>query len=251
MKSPQLLLILALVLGACGTPGAQPTSQSPTQSSNQAPSQAAQAGGWTEPAQSACLGVKAPDTKPEGNVKQWSAPQNVIDPTHTYCAILTTNKGQIVAELYPQVAPKNVNNFVFLAQQGFYDNLTWHRVIPSFVAQTGDPKGDGTGGPGYNVPLEVSPKITYDRPGRIGVARAGDPNSAGSQFFITYTPQPSLDPHSRQMPDSAGYTIIGQVVEGMDVVRNITPFEADKNTDPNRRGDPLVSVRVVDLTAKK
>src|SRR5438876_10232449 len=106
MRSRQLLLLLALVLGACGT--AQPSSQSPTQVP---PSPAAPTAdnGWKEPTQSACLGIKAPDTKPEGSAKQWSAPQNVIDPTHTYCAILTTNRGQIIVELYPQVAPKNVN----------------------------------------------------------------------------------------------------------------------------------------------
>jgi peptidylprolyl isomerase len=197
---------------------------------------------WTEPAQSACANVPAPETKPARTTKQWTAPDTVIDTTHTYCAILTTNKGRIVAELYPPVAPKNVNNFVFLAQQGFYDNITWHRVITGFVAQSGDPTGSGAGGPGYdNMPLEVNPRIKYDRPGRVGVARTNDPNSAGSQFFITYAPQPGLDPNSQ----SQGYTIIGQVVEGMEVVRQITPFEADKN--PGGRGDPLVSVRVVDL----
>ncbi len=204
-------------------------------------------GSWTEPTQSACLNAKAPDTAPvSGGTKQWSAPQNVIDLTHTYCAFVTTNKGQIVIELYPQVAPKNVNNFVFLAQQNFYDNLTWHRVIPGFVAQTGDPKGDGSGGPGYNVPLEVTPKIKYDREGRVGVARSQADDSAGSQFFITLAPQPSLDPHSKELPDNDGYTIIGQVVKGMDTVRAITPFQADQS--PGGKGDPLVSIRVVDLT---
>ena len=165
----------------------------------------------------------------------------VINTKKVYCAGINTNRGLIVLELDPKLAPNTVNNFVFLAQQGFYDNLTWHRVIPDFVAQTGDPSGTGAGGPGYTVPLEVSPKIKYDRPGRVGVARSQSPDSAGSQFFITYTPQPGLDPNSQ----SQGYTIIGQVVEGMEVVRQITPFEADKN--PSGRGDPLVSVRVVDL----
>jgi peptidylprolyl isomerase len=246
MRSRQLLLLLALILGACGAPGSQ--SQTPTQST--VATQAVASSNWTEPTQSACLGVKAPATNPQITAKQWPAPENVIDPTHTYCAILTTNRGQIIVELYPQAAPKNVNSFVFLAQQGYYDNLTWHRVIPGFVAQTGDPQGTGMGGPGYTSPLEVIPQLTFDRPGRVGVARSQDPNSGGSQFFIAYTPQPGLNPHSQQMPDSLGYTIIGQVVEGMDVVRQITPFEADKNTDPNRKGDPLVSIRVVDITSK-
>ncbi len=249
MRPRQLLLFLALVLGACGTPAS--TNPTPTQSANQsAVFTQPVAAGWIEPTQSACLGVKAPETNPQATAKQWNAPENVTDPTHTYCAILTTNKGKVIMELYAQAAPKNVNSFVFLAQQGYYDNLTWHRVIPGFVAQTGDPLGTGTGGPGYNLPLEVIPQLTYDRPGRVGVARSQAPDSAGSQFFITYTPQPALDPHSRQLPDSPGYTIIGQVVDGMDVVRQLTPFESDKNTDPNRKGDPLVSVRIVDVTKK-
>lgn len=201
-----------------------------------------------EPITSACIGVKDPtDVKvPEnGSQQQWKEPAEVIEKDKTYCAILTTDKGRIVMELYPDSAPKNVNSFVFLATNGFYDNITWHRVIPQFVAQTGDPTGTGTGGPGYSVPLEIDPKLKYDRAGRVGVARANDPNSAGSQFFITYAPLPSLDPHSAQLPDSEGYTIIGQVVEGMDVAKAIKPFEADKN--PSGKGDPLLTVRIVAL----
>ncbi len=184
-----------------------------------------------------------------GNQKQWSAPQQVIDTGHTYRAILETDKGQIVIELYPKSAPKNVNSFVFLAQQGFYDHLTWHRVLEGFVAQTGDPTGTGMGGPGYNdLPLEIDPNLKYDRAGRVGMARQTVPtNSAGSQFFITYKALPSLDPHPPENPNSEGYTIIGQVVEGMDVVQAIKLRDPDQGaTAP---GDPLVSVRVVDLTA--
>jgi cyclophilin family peptidyl-prolyl cis-trans isomerase len=198
-----------------------------------------------------CIGVKDPDSSVPagGSQKQWSAPQQVIDTGHTYCAILKTNQGRIVIELYPKSAPKNVNSFVFLAQQGFYDNITWHRVLADFVAQTGDPQGTGMGGPGYTVPLEIDPNLKYDQAGRVGVARSQAPDSAGSQFFIAYKALPSLNPHSAEMPDSAGYTIIGQVVEGMDVVRAITLRDPDQGaTAP---GDPLLSVRVVDLTAGK
>jgi cyclophilin family peptidyl-prolyl cis-trans isomerase len=205
----------------------------------------------TEPA-SACVGVKDPvDVKvpTDGAQKQWRAPEQVIDPTHTYCAILTTDKGRIVIELFPKFAPKNVNSFVFLAQQGWYENLTWHRVIPDFVAQTGDPTGTGAGpGPGYTLPLEIDPSLKYDREGRIGMARKGNnKDSADSQFFITYGPLPSLDPHSKELPDNDGYTIVGQVVEGMDVALKI------RARDPERdrlKGDPLVSIRVVDVTPK-
>jgi cyclophilin family peptidyl-prolyl cis-trans isomerase len=172
----------------------------------------------------------------------------VIDPTHTYCAILKTDKGRVVAQLYAPIAPQNVNSFVFLANQGYYDNLTWHRVIGGFVAQTGDPTGTGMGGPGYTTPLETHPNVKYDREGVLGVARAQDPDSAGSQFFITYAALPALDPYSVQLPDSPGYTIIGQVVEGMNVVRAIRQRDPDQR--PDYTGDPLVSIRIVDLGVK-
>ena len=192
--------------------------------------------------QSPCLGVSDPTTNPPagGSAKQWSAPDNVVDATHTYCAIIKTEKGRIVAELFPQAAPKNTNSFVFLAQQGFYDGLTFHRVIDQFMAQTGDPTGTGGGGPGYNnLPLEVTPSLNYDREGRIGMARTNDPNSAGSQFFITTAAYTSLNQQ---------YTIIGQVVEGMTVVKQISLRDPNSATTP---GDKLVSVRIVDLGAKK
>jgi peptidylprolyl isomerase len=192
-----------------------------------------------------CVGVKDPTDNPPpgGSAKQWPAPDNVTDPTHSYCAIITTKNGRIVAELYPKIAPKNVNSFVFLAKQGFYDGLTWHRVLPGFVAQTGDPTGTGAGGAGYTVPLEVNPSLKYDREGRLGMARSGDPNSAANQFFITLAPQPGLDPGQ----GNDGYTIIGTVVEGMNVVKLITARDPSQN--PNAPpGDLLVSVRVVDVT---
>src|SRR5262249_11121501 len=161
--------------------------------------------------------------------------EQVIDEDHVYCAIFTTNHGRMVAELYPKIAPQNVNSFVFLAENNFYDNITWHRVITGFMAQSGDPTGTGTGDPGYsNIPLEVNREYKYDREGRIGMARTSDPNSAGSQFSITFVPTPFLD---------NGYTIIGQVVEGLDVLHEIKI----RNVDENPRlpeGDPLVSVRI-------
>jgi peptidylprolyl isomerase len=177
--------------------------------------------------------------------KQWAKPLVVIDTTHSYCAFLTTKSGLIVLELFPEAAPWNVNSFVFLAQNGFYDNITWHRVIAKFVAQTGDPTGKGTGGPGYTTILEINPDIIYDREGRVGVARAQDKDSAGSQFFITLAPTPGLDPHSEALPDNEGYSIIGQVVDGMDVVKRIAPRDPEKS---QKKGDALLSVRVLDLS---
>jgi peptidylprolyl isomerase len=234
------LILVAFMLAAC--------SQLPSLSGSNATATPGVPTNFTPAAigSSPCIGVQDPiAVLPENAPKQFSEPLQVIDPTHTYCAILTTNKGRIVVELYAKIAPQHVNSFVFLAQQGYFDNQTWHRVLPGFVAQTGDPTGTGTGGPGYSIPLETSPAVKYDREGVLGMARSGLPNSAGSQFFITYGPQPALDPYSKQLPDSPGFTIFGQVVEGMDVAKAIRARDPDQN--PSYTGDPLVSVRVVDL----
>ncbi|MCC7449027.1 MAG: peptidylprolyl isomerase [Anaerolineae bacterium] len=230
-----LAVLLALVITACSSP----TPAAPT---------AAPAAAVGSADDSVCKGIQDPkESITPSQTKSWNAPAQVVDPANKYCAIITTERGRIVAELYPQIAPKNVNSFVFLAQQGYYDNITWHRVLPGFVAQTGDPTGNppGTGSPGFSVPLEINPNLKYDREGRIGMARTNDPDSASSQFFIAYGPLPSLDPHSKELPDSPGYTIIGQVIEGMSTVRSITAL--DPQTNPNGKGDKLVSVRVVEI----
>lgn len=120
---------------------------------------------------------------------------------------ITTKDGEIMIELYPDSAPNTVANFKALIAKGFYDGLTFHRVIPGFVAQGGDPRGDGTGGPGYKVKAEFNERKHLR--GTLSMARSSDPDSAGSQFYICLEPQPHLD---RQ------YTIFGQVTEGMDVV---------------------------------
>jgi peptidyl-prolyl cis-trans isomerase B (cyclophilin B) len=131
-------------------------------------------------------------------------------------AIVDTDRGTVVVELYPKVAPKTVANFEKLAKQGFYNGLTFHRVVPDFVAQGGDPDGTGTGGPGYTVPAEIDPKEHHLR-GTLATARTGDEvnpkrESSGSQFYICLTPQPGLD---------AQYTIFGGVIKGMNVVDQI------------------------------
>jgi len=249
-----VLIALAIALAAC-TPAATPA---PTTAANLqaapttagATTSAPTAGGDAAVAHanategSQCVGAQpmaGENIQPNGGGK-WSAPDNVIDVTHVYCAIFTTNNGRIVVELFPKIAPKNVNNFVFLAKHGFYENITWHRVISGFMAQSGDPTGTGAGGPGYdNIPLEVVNGVVYDREGRLGVARTSDPNSAGSQFFITLAPSPNLN---------GGYTIMGQVVEGLTVLHQITIRNVDQN--PNLpKGDPLVSVRIVDVGPAK
>lgn len=144
--------------------------------------------------------------------KQWSSPPSMqIDSEKTYYATIETNKGPIEIELYPKYAPKTVNNFVFLAQQGFYDGITFHRVISNFMIQGGDPTGTGRGGPGYRFEDEVKGNpLTHDT-GVISMANAG-PNTNGSQFFITHSPQPHLN---------GKHTVFGKVIKGMDVVNAI------------------------------
>jgi len=234
-----------MVAAACSPAATPPT---PTAESLGAPGAAASSGGTGGIAQQAvatCSDVTDPNiTMPaNGNQLTYSKPEQVIDNSHTYCAIVITEHGRFIIQLFPQNAPQNVNNFVFLASKGFYDNMVFHRVIPGFMAQTGDPSGTGSGGPGYNnIPLEGGGPLKYDKPGVIGVARTNNPNSAGSQFFITFGPYPSLDTQ---------YTIIGNVVSGMDVVNQIKIRDVD--TDPNANNiapEKMISVRVVDIGAK-
>jgi cyclophilin family peptidyl-prolyl cis-trans isomerase len=140
-------------------------------------------------------------------------PPQVIDPAMQYKATLHTSKGDIEIELLAEDAPLAVNSFVFLAQNDWFDGIMFHRVLPGFVAQSGDPSGTGYGGPGYAFANEVSDDLKFDRPGLVGMANAG-PDSNGSQFFITFAPVPDLD---------GGYTIFGQVISGMEVAEALTP----------------------------
>ncbi|MDE2802542.1 MAG: peptidylprolyl isomerase, partial [Chloroflexota bacterium] len=124
---------------------------------------------------------------------QYDAPPALtIDPEKSYTATFKTVKGDIVIELIADKVPNTVNNFVFLAREGFYDDTTFHRVIPDFMAQGGDPTGTGTGGPGYRFADEFHPSLRHDKPGILSMANAG-PNTNGSQFFITHGPTPHLD----------------------------------------------------------
>ena len=144
--------------------------------------------------------------------KQWTTPPAMlIDPNKKYIATVVTERGNIVIELYPQQAPKTVNNFVFLVREGFYDGLLFHRVIRDFMIQGGDPAGSGRGGPGYKFEDETSGNPLKHGTGYLSMANSG-PNSNGSQFFITHGPQPHLD---------GKHTVFGKVIEGMDVVNAI------------------------------
>jgi len=159
-------------------------------------------------------------------------PPMVIDPLEQYTATLHTDKGDITIELYPEAAPLAVNNFVFLSNEGWYDNVIFHRVIPGFVAQAGDPTGTGLGGPGYAFKNEVSEELSFDRAGVVGMANAG-PDTNGSQFYITLAPATHLD---------GGYTIFGQVIEGMEIVEDLTP------RDPQQGGNLPLADRILGVS---
>ena len=148
---------------------------------------------------------------------QYNAPPPLtINPDASYTATFKTAKGDIVVELFAKQVPNTVNNFVFLAREGFYDNITFHRVIPDFMAQGGDPEGSGRGGPGYQFADEFDPSLRHDKPGILSMANAG-PNTNGSQFFITHVPTPHLD---------GKHSVFGQVAEGMDVVLSLANGDA-------------------------
>jgi peptidylprolyl isomerase len=176
---------------------------------------------------------------PQGGVglvgtKQYAGPPPMtIDPGRTYTATIRTAKGDIIIHLYPDKAPITVNSFVFLAQQGYFDGVTFHRVLPDFVAQAGDPTGTGTGGPGYQFDNEIS-DLTFDGEGVVAMANSG-PNTNGSQFFITYRAAPELD---------GSYTIFGRVTAGMDVARALTP--RDPNTNPTTPGDLIETIFIAE-----
>jgi cyclophilin family peptidyl-prolyl cis-trans isomerase len=149
-----------------------------------------------------------------GSVTQSYAaePPMTIDQNKRYFATIKMDIGDIKLELFPKDAPHHVNSFVFLSREGFYDGVTFHRVIPGFVAQAGDPTGTGSGGPGYTIQDEVNSRTFED--GTLGMAKTSQPNSAGSQWFICYAAQPNLN---------GGYTVFGQLLEGRDVLDQITP----------------------------
>ena len=160
-------------------------------------------------------------------------PPMTIDQTKEYVATIETEKGDITIELYAEEAPLAVNSFIFLAQDGWYDNVTFHRVVPGFVAQAGDPSGTGMGGPGYVFDNEVSSDLKFDQPGVLGMANSG-PGTNGSQFFITHTSVPHLD---------GSYTIFGRVISGMDVVESLTPRDPSQSSDLPP-GDMILSIKI-------
>jgi cyclophilin family peptidyl-prolyl cis-trans isomerase len=167
--------------------------------------------------------------------KQYANPPAMqIDPKRKYAAVLHTVKGDIKIELLAAQAPVTVNNFVFLARDGFYNGTTFHRVIGGFMVQGGDPTGTGSGGPGYRFNDERSAlEIPHDREGILSMANAG-PNTNGSQFFITYGPTLHLN---------GKHGVFGRVIEGMNVLRSIRERDPQRDHNP---GDALIAVEIVE-----
>jgi cyclophilin family peptidyl-prolyl cis-trans isomerase len=152
-------------------------------------------------------------------------PSGTLDTSKSYTARFVTERGDILCELYASDAPMTVENFVNLARAGFYDGTTFHRVIPGFMAQGGDPEGTGRGGPGYQFGDEFSPQRRHDAAGVLSMANAG-PNTNGSQFFITLDPTPHLD---------GRHSVFGRVTEGMDVLQSIRERDPSRDTVPGDR----------------
>lgn len=163
-----------------------------------------------------------------------SPPAMGIDPQKSYTATIQTAGGDIVLQLFADKTPNTVNNFVFLAQEGFYDGVVFHRVIENFMVQGGDPTGTGRGGPGYSFADEFHPELRHDGPGVLSMANAG-PNTNGSQFFITHVATPHLD---------GKHSVFGRVTGGLDVLMAI-PVR-----DPAQAQAPAVSIKTILIEEK-
>lgn len=175
-----------------------------------------------------------PAAIPSGTRQYSSPPAMTIDPAKQYLATVKMAKGgEFVIELYPDKAPITVNSFVFLARDGYFDGVTFHRVLENFMAQTGDPSGTGSGGPGYTFANEDS-DLTFNKAGVVAMANGGR-DTNGSQFFITFGPAEHLN---------GGYTIFGQVISGMEVVNGITLRNPQLNPDFN--GDVIESIVITE-----
>ncbi len=162
-----------------------------------------------------------------------SCPAVTVQSNKQYIATLHTEKGDVRIQLFADKAPMTVNSFLFLARSGWYDNITFHRVIPDLFAQTGDPSGTGKGNPGYYVITEIDPALTFDKPGMVAMVNSG-PDTSGSQFFITYAPTAQFN---------GKYTIFGEVLSGLDVLKQLTPRDPQPGSDLPP-GDRLISVTV-------
>lgn len=205
-------------------PAAEQAAEQPAASSN------AEAGACTSVLMS---GLPAPTGETPNGKPQWSNPFGpLIDTGCDYRATIQTSKGPVEIDLFEKQAPNTVNNFVALAESGFYDGILFHRVLPNFMAQAGDPMGTGAGSAGYRFEDEFSPELFHDRPGILSMANAG-PNTNGSQFFITFVPTPHLDPYDKQAgqlkpcgsAQVSCHAVFGYVTSGMETVLSLNKVQ--------------------------
>lgn len=182
-----------------------------------------------------------------GTAKQWSEkPKMEIDASKSYSATFKTNKGDFTVELYAKDRPETVNNFVFLSKQHFYDGVTFHRIMQTFMIQGGDPTGTGAGGPGYTIPDELDDKYTTYDEGVLAMAKTAAPNSGGSQFFICTGADAAM------LNQSPVYTIFGKVTDGMDIVKKIaeTPVTLDDSGREQSKPTEKVVINSIDISEK-
>jgi cyclophilin family peptidyl-prolyl cis-trans isomerase/protein-disulfide isomerase len=168
-----------------------------------------------------------------GKRQYTSCPPVTVQQDKQYIATLHTEKGDVVIQLFADKAPMTVNSFLFLVRESWYENITFHRVIPELYAQTGDPSGTGKGNPGYYIITEIDPALKFDKPGMVAMVNSG-PDTSGGQFFITYAPVVEYN---------GKYTIFGQVLSGIDVLKQLTPRNAQPITD-TPPGDKLISITI-------
>ena len=243
-----LCVALVSVAMACGAEEEEPTPRPgtrPVQATPRGPVAAAPA---------AAPAAQAPTKEAEvaAKPKQYSAPPAMtIDPNRSYTATVQLEKGgEFVIELFAKDAPNTVNNFVFLAREGFYDGVTFHRVVADFMAQGGDPTGTGTGGAGYKFESELTPDRRHDGPGVLSMANSGGINTNGSQFFITFKDLHFLDGYELDgtakectKPRVSCHTVFGKVIEGLDVALNISLRDPQTAT---RKGDAMKTILIAE-----
>jgi cyclophilin family peptidyl-prolyl cis-trans isomerase len=234
------LVVLGLrILGGDGGAATPTPSASPTPTPTGAPRVSGEVRPAVEPPSTVACGARAPSEAGAAKPQYDRAPgTDLLDPTKRYRAVIETSCGTIQVALDARRAPQAVASFVFLAREGFFDGLTFHRVVPGFVIQGGDPLGDGTGGPGYAFPDELDGRMRYE-PGTLAMANSG-PDTNGSQWFIVSGPE------GRNLDEIPNYTIFGSVRRGMDVVRRIDAVPTDAQDRPEQ-AVYIVRVRIEEV----
>ena len=229
-----LIMALAIAFAACSSADDEPASTSSAAASTPQPASSTDATA-PRPSPDATLPPQPTPMPERVGPKQWDAPPDmVIDASKKYSAVFELAKGEeFTVELYADKVPVTVNNFVFLSREGFYDGVTFHRVLEGFMAQTGDPTGTGRGGPGYRFADEFHSSLIHDKPGVLSMANSG-PNTNGSQFFITFVPTPHLD---------GRHAVFGEISDGMATVNGISVRDPMTASTP---GDVITRIRIVE-----